>query len=149
MSTYSLVSRSALVLSVSLLLPACSANQHVTSRKSYGEGRVITAEQIRKSGATNAWDALRKTGTHLTMRETSNGQPSRLMNRGPSSILLSSDPVVVIDGLRMIDFRTLNSVPAEIIASIRILAGHEGTTRYGTGAGNGVIVVETTPRPNF
>lgn len=148
MSAHSYVGRSALALSMLLLLPACSANQHVTSRKSQGEGRVITAEQIRKSGATNAWDALRRVGTHLAMRESSTGQPARLMNRGQSSILLSSEPLVVIDGVRMIDFRTLNSVPAEIIASIRLLAGHEGTTRYGTGAGNGVIVVETTARPD-
>jgi outer membrane cobalamin receptor len=131
-----------------MVFAACSTNQHLAPRKSHGEGRVITAEQIRKSGATNAWDALRRVGTHLTMRETSNGQPARLMNRGPSSILLSSDPLVVIDGVRMIDFRTLDQVPAQIISSIRILAGHEGTTRYGTGAGNGVIVVETKVQPD-
>lgn len=141
------VGRSALGLAVLLLLAACGANQHATSRKSPSEGRVITAEQIRNSGATNAWEALRRVGTHLAMRETANGQPARLMNRGPSSILLSNEPLVVIDGVRMIDFRTLNTVPANIISSIRILAGHEGTTRYGTGAGNGVIVVETKPRP--
>jgi outer membrane cobalamin receptor len=108
---------------------------------------VITAEQIRKSGATDAWDALRRVGTHLSMRESSTGQPARLGNRGQSSLLLSSEPLVVIDGVRMVDFRSLNSVPAEIISSIRILAGYEGTTRFGTGAGNGVIVVETRPRP--
>lgn len=145
MPIHSPVRRSVLALSLLVLLPACGANQTITPRRSSAEGRMITAEQIRKSGATNAWDALRRVGTHLAMRETSNGQPARLMNRGPSSILLSSEPLVVIDGVRMIDFRTLNTVPADIISSIRILAGHEGTTRYGTGAGNGVIVVETKP----
>jgi outer membrane cobalamin receptor len=108
---------------------------------------MITGEQIRRSGATDAWEALRRTGTHLNMREGPTGQPSRLSRRGPSSILLSNEPLVVIDGARMIDFRTLRQVPAQIIASIRILSGHQGTTHYGTGAGNGVIVVETTSRP--
>ncbi|CAN5878607.1 hypothetical protein BH23GEM5_BH23GEM5_17870 [soil metagenome] len=148
MPTCSPVGRATLALSILLLLPACSANQHVVPRRTAGEGRLITAEQIRRSGANNAWDALRRVGTHLSMRESSNGQPSRLSNRGLSSLLLSNDPLVVIDGVRMIDFRTLNTVPASIISSIRVLAGHEGTTRYGTGAGNGVIVVETKPRPD-
>jgi outer membrane cobalamin receptor len=147
MLAHSLVGPSTLALAALLLLPACGANQQVTHRRSDGGGRVITAEQIRRSGATDAWDALRRVGTHLSMRESSQGQPARLGNRGQSSLLLPSEPLVVIDGVRMIDFRSLNSVPAEIIASIRILAGHEGTTRYGTGAGSGVIVVETRPRP--
>ncbi len=140
--------RSAVVLYLLVLVPACGTTQHQMPRRSSGDARVITAEQIRKSGATDAWDALRRVGNHLSMRETSSGQPSRLSNRGPSSILLSSEPLVVIDGVRMIDFRTLNSVPANIISSIRILPGYEATTRYGTGAGNGVIVVETKTRPD-
>jgi hypothetical protein len=37
----------------------------------------------------------------------------------------------------------LKEIPAETISKIQIFSGVSGTTRYGTGAGNGVVLVST------
>jgi outer membrane cobalamin receptor len=106
-------------------------------------GRLITAEQIKNSGAVDAWDALRRKANYLSLRETYSGEPTRLSSRGRSSILLSEIPLVVVDGIRIADFRHLRQIPAATVASIRILNGVEGTAHYGTSGGNGVILVRT------
>jgi outer membrane cobalamin receptor len=106
-------------------------------------GRVITEAQIARSGATNAWDALRRAGTGLTVVESGAGRPRALGRRGNNSVLLSSAPVVVLDGIKVNDLQTLQKVPADLIFEIRILNGAEGTRRFGTGSGNGVIMITT------
>ena len=111
-----------------------------------GEGYLISAERIRESGATDAWEALVRTNAHLGLNENASGEPIALSHRGRNSIALSSTPLLVVDEVVMADFRYLRRIPAESIAFIRILNGSEGTMRYGTGAGNGVIVVETEAR---
>jgi outer membrane cobalamin receptor len=122
---------------------ACSSLRPGMPGHSQSEGKLITAEDIERSGATNAWDALKHSGTHLSQRETASGEPSRLTYRGRSSIMLSPAPVVYVDGARTPDFGHLRQMPAHNIASIRVLAGIEGTRYYGTGGGNGVIVIQT------
>ena len=120
------------------------ANLAVTSgMPSSPEGKIITAEQIRRSGARNGWEALKRNGTHLSMRENYRGDPSRLNYRGHNSILLSSTPVLYVDGAQIAEFGYLRDVPAEIILRIRVFSGVAGTKYFGTGGGNGVILVET------
>jgi len=104
---------------------------------------VISEEQIAASGAQTAWDAIRRHVASFTTSERRDGTPSRLQRRGKSSIYLSDAPVVFLDGVRLADFRALDLVPARDIHSIRILSGIEGTTQYGTNAGNGVILIQT------
>lgn len=112
-----------------------------------GEGKLITAAMIDHSGADNAWEVLRRTGTHLSLRENANGEPTKMTYRGHHSVLLSSTPLLVVDGSRMVEFTYLRSVPASMIQSIRLLNGTSGTKLYGTGAGNGVVVVTTASAP--
>lgn len=132
------------LVALAILLPAtaCSAVKP-GARNVAPEGKVITAEQIKRSGATNGWEALKRSGTHLSMRENARGEPSRLSYRGHNSIVLSNTPVLYVDGAQMASFNYLRELPADIIARIRVFSGVSGTKYFGTGGGNGVILVET------
>lgn len=127
-----------------LSLEGCAGMTVGSGIGSVGEGKIITAEQIRRSGAINGWEALKRNGTHLSMHENIRGEPSRLSYRGQNSIVLSSTPVLYVDGAQMAEFTYLRDVPAKIIRRIRILSGVSGTKYFGTGGGNGVILVETS-----
>lgn len=107
-------------------------------------GRVITAEQIGRSSATNAWDIVKQSGA-LSIKETYSGEPARLVSRrGRSSIYLDSDtPLVVMDGAVLPDFRVLKQIPAHAIETLRILSRAQGALQYGSNVGGGVIIVLT------
>jgi outer membrane cobalamin receptor len=104
---------------------------------------VITSEQIERSGAHSAWDVLKREAPMLTLRDDRNGRPSRMGRRGSSSIVLDDPPVVVVDGVRLGNFRDLDRIPASTILSITVYTGIDGTTYYGTNAVSGVVVIET------
>jgi outer membrane cobalamin receptor len=104
---------------------------------------VITAEQIVASGATTVWEALRRTVTSYTFRETGNGTPVRIDHRGRSSMNLSDHPIVLLDGVQLADIRVLEQMPASDVLSIEVLSGISATTYYGTNANNGVIAIRT------
>lgn len=125
-------------------LGAC-AHMHGTrdAVPSSGDRIFITQEQIARSGASNAWDALKRNAPQLTYREGRNGQPTVLERRGRSSLLLNDAPLLFVDGIQFPDFRNLQSIPAAQLASIEILDGVDGTTYYGTGAEGGVILIRT------
>lgn len=122
---------------------ACSAHSPSGQSSFKSSGRTITAEQIRKSGAKNAWEALRRGNTHLLIRQNTRDDQVRVSHRGRSSLLLSPEVLVVVDGVQMRDAHYLREIPAETVRYIQILSGREGTVWYGTPAGNGVIVVKT------
>lgn len=106
-------------------------------------GRVISAATIERSGATNAWEVLRKVGTHMSFREDARGNPTSLTYRGHSSVRLSPEPLLVVDGAFIERFDYLRDIPAISIETLQILDGTEGTRYFGTGGGNGAIVVST------
>jgi outer membrane cobalamin receptor len=104
---------------------------------------VITADQIEKSGASTAWQVLRQRAPMLAMREDRNGRPQSMGRRGRSSLVLDEAPMILLDGVRVPDFRSLDSIEAQSIAAIYIYDGVEGTTYFGTNAGTGVILIKT------
>lgn len=104
---------------------------------------VISEDQIRESGATTAWDAIRRHAPYFNLTEGASGQPTKMKRRGRSSLYLNDTPEVFLDGVKVVDFRNLIQIPAHTISSITILSGIEGSTYYGTNAGNGVIVIRT------
>lgn len=132
------------LLSCIAVFSAC-AHMHGTQNAvpSSGDRIFITQERIARSGASNAWEALKRTAPQLTYRENRQGQPSVLERRGRSSLLLNDAPLLFIDGVQMPDFKNLQSIPASQVASIEILDGNDGTTYYGTGAEGGVILIRT------
>lgn len=133
------------LLAVGIVLCSACHQMHPIQNSVAGAGdRIfVTEAQIARSGASNAWEALKRTAPQLTYREGRNGQPAVLERRGRSSLLLNDAPLLFVDGVQMPDFRNLQSIPAAQLASIEILDGIDGTTYYGTGAEGGVILIRT------
>ncbi len=94
------------------------------------------------------------------------GTGSRIRVRGISSMALSNDPIVYIDGIRMDSDATrgpgqrggsrvsrLDDLSPEDIESIEVIKGPSAATLYGTEASNGVIQIITkrgaTGSPQF
>ncbi|MHB1168345.1 MAG: TonB-dependent receptor plug domain-containing protein [Longimicrobiales bacterium] len=129
------------VLAVTLLL-GCSLNRSGQGVDDAQEGQLITAEQIRLSGASTGWDVLRRFGEHLTISDHERG-PVRVTRRGRESVYVAESPILLVDGVRVSNFRVLTQLPARDIESMRILTGAEGATRHGIHAASGVIIVQT------
>ena len=104
---------------------------------------LITAEQIERSGARTAWQVLKHSAPMLQTTDDENGRPATLRRRGRTSLLFEDPPMVLLDDVHMPDFRNLDTVEAESIAAIYIFDGIEGTTKYGTNSGSGVILIRT------
>jgi outer membrane cobalamin receptor len=128
-----------------LAAAACSpAHQQDTARPSPAAGQYVTAEEIRASGATSAWEALKFTVRTHRFTEY-RGVPTRIQSgRGQGSIVLREDPLVFLDGARLTDIFVLRMIPANNLYSIQVLTGPDATTYYGTSAVAGVILIETT-----
>jgi TonB-linked SusC/RagA family outer membrane protein len=84
------------------------------------------------------------------------GSGSRIRIRGQSSLSLTSEPVVIIDGVRMTSSANnletgtggngpsrLDDINPEEVESIEIIKGPSAATLYGTEAANGVISITT------
>jgi outer membrane cobalamin receptor len=136
--------RSGAVFSAIAVLTACSqVHPSRTVVPNNGDRIVITEEMIARSGGSNAWEVLKRTAPQLTYRDRREGQPTKLERRGNSSLVLNDSPMLFVDGVRLPDFRSLESIPAKTIARIEILNGIDGTTYYGTDAEAGVILIST------
>lgn len=106
---------------------------------------VITAEQIRASGATTVNDAVRKLLGVPGRLDTSGGGNYTLDLRGFGATA-DRNQVVIVDGRRLkeddLSATNLAVVPIETVDRIEVLRG-AGTVQYGEGASGGVIVVTT------
>ena len=114
-----------------LTLGACGGGkpQHVTPR----DRNLITADEIAKSNATNAYEAVERL------------RPAFLRTRGSQSLQNQEPPtpMVYIDGMRYGPLQTLTSVPAIGIVSIQYLNAIEATQRFGFGNEGGAIMITT------
>lgn len=93
----------------------------------------ITADQIVKSEATNAYEVIQRL------------HPSFLAARGPTSLTdgASGRPTVYVDDVPYGPISTLTTIDAGDIAMIRIYRAWEATFKFGTGNMGGVIDVYT------
>lgn len=134
----------AVVAWISLALLGCGPglNKEATNGIPPG-GLLITQDRIEKSKGRTAWEVLKREAPMLTFRENRYGRPASLGRRGQSSVNLNDPPLIILDGVRVSDFRVLDNIPAATVFSIYILTGIEGTTYYGTDAVSGVIVIRT------
>jgi outer membrane cobalamin receptor len=124
-----------------LVSTACAhpqPSQQAPGPKAGAGTRVVTEEQIQRSGATTAWEALQYTIPFYRFDDT--GQAH---HRGQSSILLPDRPRILLDGVDLMEFGVLMHIPASDISSIKVLEGTDATTFYGTNAGSGVILIAT------
>lgn len=141
-------SLSLVTLLAALMIPAgtgaCgAARSQSDDEKGPQASTLINAERIAASGATTAWEALRRTVTSYTFRESGSGTPLRIDHRGRSSMNLSDRPIVLLDGVQLTDIRVLEQIPAADLDTIEVFTGISATTYYGTNANNGVISIRT------
>lgn len=107
-------------------------------------GVMITRDQIERSRAANALEALERARTHLVIRWTRQGEPPSISYRGRDSLVQDGDVLVVVDGTPTTEAaRVLRNIDAQHIAFMKVLTAREGTPRYGMLAGNGVVYVRT------
>lgn len=108
-------------------------------------GLVIFQDRIEQMRVRTALEVVERGAPHLTIQRTRQGNPVQITYRGRDSIMLMGDVQVVIDGAMVGDgVRALENIPAKTVRYIQILSGREAVIRYGSGGGNGVIVVKTT-----
>jgi outer membrane cobalamin receptor len=133
------------VVALGIAIVACGPSTHRSRLGVETRPGEITIDQvaIENSGANTAWEVIKRAAPQFNYTETKYGHPASLRRRGQSSIMLVDAPLLFIDGVKSPDFRTLENIPASSIFQIHILNGIEGTTRYGTNAVGGVILIQT------
>ena len=123
--------RFALILALATVGCASASSASAPSRPREDRNK-ITAEQIAKINANNAYEAVRQL------------QPQWMEDRGVVAINSAAPTAVVyIDGSRMGDLENLRSVASNNIFEIRYLDAAAASNRYGMGLQRGVIEVIT------
>lgn len=119
-------------------------------------GEIEAAEVVALAPVHNVADLIqgRTAGVQVLNSSGTSGVGSRIRIRGSSSISLSNDPLIYVDGIR-VDSRQsglgaggqeasrLDDFNPEDIESIEIVKGPAAATLYGTEAANGVIRITT------
>jgi len=137
-----------------VLIPLCIAagcktgGTHPESPKDEAyHAHVITAEAIQRSGATDAWEVLKRLSTTARATEAYDGEPERLHpKRGHGSLVLRDDPVVYVDGVPLSDIRALRQIGASDIDNIEEMGSIEATAYFGTNSNAGVILIHSKSR---
>ena len=120
-----------MLLIVTLAAAGC-ASSSAAPNAPRGDRNKITAQQLARITADNAYDAIRLL------------QPQWLTERGPNSINAPpASAVVFIDGSRAGDIDNLRSVLVSTVVEIRYLNSGEASNRYGLGLSRGAIEVTT------
>ncbi|MBK5186593.1 MAG: TonB-dependent receptor plug domain-containing protein [Gemmatimonadaceae bacterium] len=138
-----------------VLLPLCVA---ISCRSGAGtpdspndqayHAHVITSEAIARSGASDAWEVLKRLSTTARATESYDGEPQRLHpRRGHGSLYLRDDPMVYIDGVPLSDIRALRQIGAADIDNIQEMGSVEATAYFGTNSNSGVILIHSKSRP--
>ena len=93
---------------------------------------VLTGEELRETGAGNLWDALRQR------------RPQWLRSRATTSLIspLAEEPVVYVQGIHHGPLTSLQQMSLDQVRRVEFIDGRDATTRFGTGHGGGVIMVD-------
>ena len=106
----------------------------------------ISADEIARSRASNAWDLLRVRARSYEFAVDRYGRPRFIRTRrGRSTLTIAGGdmPLVVLDGARLIDLVSLRDIAIGAIESVELLNGIAGTATQGTNASAGVIYIHT------
>lgn len=116
-----------------------------------GSVNLVTTKDFNKAPAVNADQLLqgKVAGVQMTSSGGAPGSGQTIRVRGNGSLSLSSNPLIVIDGVPMNDggvggSRSIfNSINPEDIESMTVLKDASSTAIYGSRAANGVIMITT------
>jgi hypothetical protein len=97
------------------------------------DGNVITAPELSRSKAQNAYDAIRQIS------------PEMLRTRDPGTMVYfkARQPLVAVDNTLVGGVEVLRTLPTGKVARIEYVNSWLAAKRYGTGFGNGVVLIET------
>ena len=117
-------------LAVPLILIGCTP--HLSPLGAY-DSNLITEDEIVASHAVTAYDAIHKLRANF------------LSQRGTTSFYNTSSPMptIYMDGQRYGEVSILATIPAEVVATIRLYRSWEATTRFGMNNMGGVIAITT------
>ena len=110
---------------------ACASSSPGARTAGRRDARVLSAEEIRASSASNMYDVIR---SH---------RPEWLIKRGQTSINMEGDIVVYVDNVALGGPEALKSIDVQSVQSARFLNASEAQMRYGVGHMHGAIVVVT------
>ncbi|MCI1640555.1 MAG: TonB-dependent receptor [Bacteroidales bacterium] len=101
----------------------------------------VDGSAIYDAPVSSVGDALKGKVSGLRVATNNNvaGGVPRMLIRGGSSISLSNDPIVIVDGVT----RSINNINPNDIESIEVLKDAASAGIYGARASNGVILVTT------
>jgi hypothetical protein len=110
---------------VPILIACASAGGH--------DANVITAPELSRSQARNAYDAIHQI------------RPEMLRTRDPGTVVYfkANHPVVAVDNTVVGGVEVLRTLPTGKVARIEYVNPWLAAKRYGTGFGNGVMLIET------
>ena len=96
------------------------------------DANVITAPELSRSKAPNAYDAIRQI------------RPEMLRTRDPGTIVYfkASQPLVAVDNTLVGGVEVLRTLPTGTVARIEYVNSWVAAKRYGSGFGNGVMLIE-------
>jgi TonB-dependent SusC/RagA subfamily outer membrane receptor len=135
-----------------------ATGEQLSRELGHSVGRVEAASLIETSPVNDLTAVLngRVAGVTVLKNDGVVGGSSRVRIRGASSVSLSNDPLLYVDGIRVSErgplFRLDNGgfapsffddINPEEIESIEVIKGPSAATLYGTQAANGVIRVTT------
>lgn len=121
----------------------------------------VDVDSLNKAAVQNASDMLqsRVPGVTVTASGGTVGGNSKIRIRGASSLSLSNDPLIIIDGVRVNDdfgdgnngaigvggqaASRFNDLNPEDIENVEVVKGPAASSLYGTAAANGVIYITT------
>lgn len=117
---------------------------------------ISTDSLVTGTGVTSATDVLtaRVPGVTVVQGSGTIGGSPDIVIRGQTSVGASSDPLWIVDGMRMVagdvnrsftqnGNSTISSLNMQDIESIEVIKGPSATALYGTQANNGVVIVKT------
>ena len=129
-----------------IALTGCAYFRTSTPLPERANAQFITADEIARSGASNAWDLLRTRARAYEFTEDRYGRPRFIRTRrGRSTLSVAGAdmPMIVIDGARLTDLVSLRDLSIGAIQSVELLNGIAGTATQGTNASAGVIYIHT------
>jgi TonB-linked SusC/RagA family outer membrane protein len=117
-----------------------------TQKKSHLTGAIsrVSADDLAQLPVSRVDDALvgRVSGVNIASTEGEAGSAPTIRIRGTGSMVASSDPLIVVDGL-IVDNDFLGSLDMNDVESFEVLKDAASSAIYGSRGGHGVILVTT------